>query len=75
MKFKIVLNKDKSGSYYNDKIIMTLNPEIVEKIYVHFEDKALKENLCYDTQGEYRKIRDLFKAAYDEWYKKRQSVE
>jgi len=69
--FKIILNKDKNGAYFKDFILMRLTPNIVEEIYLHFEKKALEENLCYDAQGKYREIRDYFKQAYDEWTAKR----
>ncbi len=48
--FKIILNKDKNGAYFKDFILMRLTPNIVEEIYLHFEKKALEENLCYELK-------------------------
>jgi len=71
----VKLSPEELGCYYKDKIIVSVSPFVVEKIYLHYRKLALNETRNYHTQGLYRSIADTMESIFKSWQEKRNTME
>ena len=60
------LSPERRGSAFDDRIVVSLSRHMVDVIIAEFEKLALNAR-DYLTQGMYRKVKDLFQDAKDEF--------